>query len=136
MPSGCVSLLFYLFLLFIYTSLSAGAAIGRAGPRPRPSANELFLFISLRLVGDSLPSPLPPRPPTATARRLAARAINPAKVEMNLSLAFASSPTPPAVHVAPCTEPIAQVRSGGGGSSSSSGRNRGIDSREEVYCRC
>lgn len=31
MPSGCVSLLFYLFLFYLFIRVSAGAAIGRAG---------------------------------------------------------------------------------------------------------
>lgn len=124
----------YFSSLFIHLSRRAPPlAEPGPGPGPRPMSY-FYLFLS---DSSGIPSPLLflPAPPTAAARRLAARAINPAKVAMNLSLAFASSPTPPAVHMAPCTEPIAQVRIGGG-SSSSSGRNRGIDSRKEVYCRC
>lgn len=124
----------YFSSLFIHLSRRAPPlAEPGPGPGPRPmSYFYLFLSDSSGIPSPPLSSSSPP-PPTAAARRLAARAINPAKVEMNLSVAFASSPTPPAVHVALCTEPIAQVRIGGGGSS---GRNRGIDSRKEVYCRC
>lgn len=53
MPSGCVSLLFYLFLLFIYTSL-----YGPSHWPSRPDLGYFYLFIYYfprRLLGDSLP---------------------------------------------------------------------------------
>lgn len=87
----------FIYFSYLFIHLSAGSAIGRAG-----LAGAIFIYF----------------PPTCrgfpiAALRLAARAINPTKVEMNLSPS-PSSPasthlTSPGAHMALCAELIVQV---------------------------